>query len=379
MMLKMYDHFNLRPQKAREVYVYSEDGKRYLDTFAGIGVLTFGHSYPELLRAVKNKMDKYMHISNYILDEDAEYVAKRLVEFTGKDGKVFFTNSGTESAEAALKAVKKCATKKRKKIIYFKNGFHGRTLGALSINGIERLRKPFGELLPSTVELSFNDVEEFNDYMDSHGEEVLAVFFEPIQGAGGIIPMDQEFSDVIKGNHERYKFILVSDEIQAGLGRTGKIYAYQHYGLDPDIIIVAKALGGGLPLGAAIFLKEAQNILKRGDHGSTFAPNPVSAAGARYVVDHIEKLLPSVREKGEYFVEEIKKINSNRVVDIRGKGLMIGIELDKSYTDLKQKAFERGLLLNIISNYKVIRLLPALIITHEEIDEIVRVLKELIC
>ncbi|KLO24443.1 aminotransferase class III [Marinitoga sp. 1197] len=378
MILKLYDYFNLQIANAKGVYIYSEKGEKYLDSFAGIGVLSFGHSNDSLIHIMQKKMERYMHISNFFLDEDAEYVARKLVHFTRKEGTVFFTNSGAEATEAALKAIKKISTNKKNKIIYFKNGFHGRTLGALSINGFEKLKTPFRPLLPHCKEFIFNDIGGFDDYMKYHGNEVVAVFVEPIQGSGGVLPLTDEFAEILNKHHKEKKFILVCDEIQAGLGRTGKIFSYEHFNLNPDIITVGKSLGGGLPLGATIFLNEAIDILKPGDHGSTFAPNPIALAGAKYILENIPTLLTDISKKGQYIIKKIEDIDSLKIVDIRGKGLMIGIELDDSYPNLRDKAFQKGLLLNVISNNTVIRLLPALNISYNEIDEIIKILEELL-
>jgi acetylornithine/N-succinyldiaminopimelate aminotransferase len=378
MILKMYDYYKMDIDYAEGINIYTKDGKKYIDTFSGIGVLALGHSNKELIERLKNKMDRYMHLSNYFLDEDAEWVANKLIDLTGEKGSVFFTNSGTEATEAALKVIKKLSTKDKRKIIYFNNGFHGRTLGALSINGFEKLKAPFRPLIPNCQEFVFNDAEGFKDYMEFHGDEVLAVFVEPIQGSGGVVPLTQEFADVLSCYQKEKNYILVSDEIQAGLGRTGKFYSYEHYNLKPDIITIGKAIGGGLPLGATIFLNETANILKTGDHGSTFAPNPIALAGARFVLENIPNMLDDIKEKGKYFMEKLNSLESFEIADIRGKGLMIGVELIESSPDLKQKAFEKNLLLNVISNNSVIRLLPALNITYEEIDIITNKLEELL-
>ncbi|KAF2956967.1 aminotransferase class III-fold pyridoxal phosphate-dependent enzyme [Marinitoga sp. 38H-ov] len=378
MILKMYDYYNIKIDYAKGIYIYSKNGEKYIDTFSGIGVLALGHSNEELILALKNKIDKYMHLSNYFLDEDAQWVANKLVELTGERGTVFFTNSGTESTEAALKAVKKLSTKKKNKIIFFKNGFHGRTLGALSINGFEKLKAPFRPLIPYCNELDFNDVKGFKDYMEFHGDEVLAVFLETILGSGGIIPITQEFADVLNYYKKEKKYILVCDEIQAGLGRTGKFFSYENFNLKPDMITIGKAIGGGLPLGATIFLNETANILKSGDHGSTFAPNPIALSGARFLLEKIPHMLDNIRKKSNYFFNKLNNINSYKISDIRGIGLMIGIELADSYFDLRKKAFEKKLLLNVISNNSIIRLLPALNIQYSEIDDIISILEELL-
>ncbi len=370
--LKLYNPFPLEVSKGRGIYIYSKDGKEYTDTFSGIGVLSFGHSYEPLLNEMKNKMDRYMHMSNYFKDEDLDVLSGKLVEATGKDGKVFFTNSGTEATEAALKAVKKIATERKNKIIYFSKAFHGRTLGALSLNGFKSLKEPFLPLLPDTVELMFNDAELFEDYMTRYGEQVAAVFLEPVQGSGGIIPVSRDFADAVMKYRKIFKYITVMDEIQAGLGRTGHVYSYQNFNLEPDIITAGKALGGGLPLGAAIFLGETSEILKGADHGSTFAPNPVALAGGRFLMEHLPELLEDVSKKGLYFKELLGNITSSKILEVRGTGLMIGVVLDKAYPELKDRAFkEENLLLNFVGNNSIIRLLPPLNIEYKEIDGIV--------
>jgi len=370
--LKLYNPFPLEVSKGRGIYIYSKDGKEYTDTFSGIGVLSFGHSYEPLLNEMKNKMDRYMHMSNYFKDEDLDVLSGKLVEATGKDGKVFFTNSGTEATEAALKAVKKIATERKNKIIYFSKAFHGRTLGALSLNGFKSLKEPFLPLLPDTVELMFNDAELFEDYMTRYGEQVAAVFLEPVQGSGGIVPVSRDFADAVMKYRKIFKYITVMDEIQAGLGRTGHVYSYQNFNLEPDIITAGKALGGGLPLGAAIFLGETSEILKGADHGSTFAPNPVALAGGRFLMEHLPELLEDVSKKGLYFKELLGNITSSKILEVRGTGLMIGVVLDKAYPELKDRAFkEENLLLNFVGNNSIIRLLPPLNIEYKEIDGIV--------
>ncbi|CEP79135.1 MAG: aspartate aminotransferase family protein [Defluviitoga tunisiensis] len=375
--LKMYDTFPIEIERAKGVYIFDKKGQKYLDTFAGIGVMSLGHSNPGLLETIKSKLERYMHVSNFFLDEDTLIVSQQLVKFTEKNGSVYFTNSGTEATEAALKAIKKRATPKRNKIIYFENAFHGRTLGSLSINGFKNLREPFEPLIPNTVELKFNDIDDLSNFFDSFGEETLAVFVEPILGSGGVIPIKLEFARAIERYKERYNFILVCDEIQSGLGRTGKIFAYQHYSLSPDIITVAKSLGGGLPLGATIFLENISQAFEKGEHGSTFSPNPVATAGARYILEKLPSLLEDVAKKGEYIIKGLKNKKISRIKEIRGKGLMLGIELKESMPNIINEALDLGLLLNVVKG-KVIRLLPALNIEYEEIDEMIDKLEVLL-
>ncbi|HNY10917.1 MAG TPA: aminotransferase class III-fold pyridoxal phosphate-dependent enzyme [Candidatus Wallbacteria bacterium] len=369
-ILKMYKPFPISIEKTSGIYVYSRDQKKYVDTFSGIGVMSFGHSYQPLISVMHEKMSLFMHVSNFFLDEDATRVADMLVGFTKKSGKVFFTNSGTEATEAALKAIKKAAAKDKCRIIHFRDGFHGRTLGALSLNGFKKLREPFEPLFENTVELEFNNIACLESYMNENGDKVVALFLEPVQGSGGVVPMNIKFAAKIMEMREKYKFIVVSDEIQSGLGRTGEVYSYQNIKIDPDIILIGKSIGGGLPLGAAIFLGETANYLKFGEHGSTFAPNPVALAGARFVLENMPPLLPEVKKKGAYLAEKLRALNSPKIRVIRGMGLMIGVLLNHDDENLRDRAFSsEQLLINVLSN-KLIRLLPPLNIEYAEIDMI---------
>lgn len=368
-VLKMYDTFPLEVERAKGIYIYSKSGEEYIDTFSGIGVTNLGHSHEPLLERFKLKMDRYMHLCNFYIDEDLFPVAEKLVYYTGREGKVFFASTGTEAMECALKAIKK--VRKGKKLIYFSGAFHGRTTGALSINGIKKIRDIFLPLLPDTVELPFNDREAFENYMRNNSD-TGAVFFEPVQGSGGVMPIKPDFIKVIAKYKKEYDYIVVSDEIQAGMGRTGKVYAYQNFEIEPDILTLGKALGGGMPIGATVFSGETSGFLKQGEHGTTFGPSPISLAGARYYLEILPDLIKDIPKKAEYFRNKIKSLNNDKILQVRGLGLMLGIVLDKEYPELKNRAFkEENLLLNFLVNNSVIRLLPPLNIKYEEIDIIV--------
>lgn len=374
--MNLYKEFDFKVDRALGVNIYDTQGNRYLDTFSGIGVLALGHSHEEVLKAQQLQMKRFEHISNFFIQDDAEEIAKILVIKTGRTGQVFFTNSGTEAVEAALKAVKKKSQESgRKKIMTFSNAFHGRTLGSLSLNGFERMRKPFEPLLDNVVRIPFNNLEKFQEAIDKHINETVALFLEPIQGSGGVVKLDQASADMIKNTLGKYDVLLVCDEIQAGLGRTGKFYAYQHLGIHPDIITLGKAIGGGLPLGATVFLNGTETIFQQGDHGSTFAPNPISIAGGKVVVKKISKIMDTIEEKGAYFVSNIKQ--TEKIQEIRQTGLMIGITLTEPDPKLRVKAQEKGLLINVLNN-RIIRLLPALNIEYSEMDEMIGILNELL-
>ncbi len=374
--MNLYKEFDFKVDKALGVNIYDTQGNRYLDTFSGIGVLALGHSHEEVLKAQELQMKRFEHISNFFIQDDAEEIAKVLVTKTGRTGQVFFTNSGTEAVEAALKAVKKKSQESgRKKIMTFSNAFHGRTLGSLSLNGFERMRKPFEPLLDNVIRIPFNNIEKFQEAIDKDLNETVALFLEPIQGSGGVVKLDQTIADMIKNTLGKHDVLLVCDEIQAGLGRTGKFYSYQHLDLDPDIITLGKAIGGGLPLGATVFLNGTETIFQQGDHGSTFAPNPISIAGGKVVVKRISEILDEIEEKGAYFVSKLKQ--SENIQEIRQTGLMIGITLTEPDPQLREKAQEKGLLINVLNN-RIIRLLPALNIEYSEMDEMTGILNGLL-
>lgn len=362
----VYKPFDLQIDHAQGIYLYTKDGKKFIDTFSGIGVLAFGHCDRDIENAMIQKMKRYIHISNFFLDEDTETVAMNLIQKTRRQGKVFFSNSGTEANEAALKAVKKL---KKGMIIAFEQDFHGRTLGSLSITGFSNLREPFTPLLPDVVFLPHNNPELFKQFVEQN--QIAGVFIECLLGTGGLKSISNNMARTIMEMKEKKGFLLVADEVQSGLGRTGRFFCYEHFGLKPDIITVAKALGGGLPLGATIFLDEIMDVFKYSEHGSTFAPNPVALAGASVVLNKInDTLIAQVRQKGEYLKNELKFINNGLIKEVRGLGLMIGVEVNVDSERLKQVAFKNGLLLNIV-NRNVVRFLPPLNIDYKEIDMIV--------
>jgi acetylornithine/N-succinyldiaminopimelate aminotransferase len=359
MLSKVYSPFDLKINRAHGVKVFTDEGE-YIDTFSGIGVLAFGHTDQQSVDAVKRKAERFSHISNYFLDDDALLLSEMLLKMDGRNGEVFFTNSGTEATEAAIKAVRKM---KRGRLVSFEGNFHGRTMGALSITHNRLLRAAFDPLLPDVVFLP-KSRSAFENL--ARQEEIAAVFVETIQGNSGVLELPSDLLDSIASLKKEREFLIVCDEIQSGLCRTGKYFAYQHYGLSPDIVTLGKAIGGGLPLGAAMFFGISPFTV--GDHGSTFAPNPVSLAAGRSVVERMNcELLEDVRIKGDYFrrmLESLPWIESTR-----GKGLMIGAST-RDANAVKRLAFDRKLLLNVTGGS--VRFLPALNITQEELDEILK-------
>jgi acetylornithine/N-succinyldiaminopimelate aminotransferase len=362
--LELYNSYDFTIEKAEGVYIYDKEGNKYFDTFSGIGVLALGHSHPEVVDAISDKLQKYAHTSNYFLDQDTERVAELI---TDQNDKAFFVNSGTEATELALKIIKKKIGSG--KILFFSNSFHGRSLGALSVNGFPGIRDQFKPLLPDTIEAEFNDIQSLKETAASN-PEIKAVFFEPLQGSGGVQPASEEFVSELNRQIDKNGWILAVDEVQAGIYRTAKRYSYEHFELKPDLITAAKALGGGLPLGAVVMKGEMTEVLEPGDHGSTFAPNPLALRGARVVLEKLEAMTDSIAERGEYFLNKLKELESYKIEEVRGIGLMLGIELKEEISDLRDKAQAEGVLLNIVKG-RVIRFLPALNITKAEIDELI--------
>jgi len=369
--LKLYNSYDFTIDRAEGVYIYDSEGNKYFDTFAGIGVLALGHSHPEVVEAVSEKLHRYVHTSNYFLDPETERVAELISD---EGDKVFFVNSGTEATELALKVIKKKIGSG--KILFFSNSFHGRSLGALSVNGFPGIRDQFKPLLPGMVEAEFNSVEDLRQKA-SENPDIAAVMFEPLQGSGGVQPADGEFVEELKRITAANNWIMAVDEVQAGLYRTAKRYSYQHFGIEADIITAAKTLGGGLPLGGVIMKGEMTEVLEPGDHGSTFAPNPLALRGAKVVLEKLETMQDSIAERGEYFLNKLKEIESDKIKEVRGIGLMLGIELKEEIPSLRDKAQAEGVLLNVVKS-KVIRFLPALNITKSEIDLLVGKLKKIL-
>lgn len=358
-----YNRYPIQISHAKGIKVWDTEGKEYFDTFMGIGVLLFGHNHERIISAMREKLQRYTHISNFFLDEDAEIIAERLVKETKNEGKVFFTNSGAESTECALKVIRKY--RKQGKIVSFIKNFHGRTLKALSITGFENIRKQFVEdqdvvFLPYNVDVVYEFFKQES--------KIAAVFVEVVHGSGGLDLIPTEIVEIIQSYKAKKNFLIVADEVQSGLGRTGKFYAYQYFDISPDLVTVAKGIGGGLPLGACLMLNEYSDAFEKGEHGSTFAPNPVALAAGKAVLEMItEEVLQYVEKVSIEF--ENRFYDAPYVETIKGLGLMRGIVLKNSF-DLQINDFiKEGLLVNILGN-GVIRFLLPLNVTLGELREI---------
>jgi acetylornithine aminotransferase len=349
------------------VYLFDKDGNKYLDLFAGLAVNALGYAHPKIVEAVSTQIAKFAHISNSFITDVQVELAGLLLKYSGMS-KVFFSNSGTEATEAALKIIRKKAGPD-KKIFSLTGSFHGRTYGAMSLTDKEKYKKGFEPLVPNIYKINFNDIGDLEKKVDT---STAAVFLEFIQGEGGVNVVSDEFADRLVELREKYNFAIVADEIQVGIGRTGRPFAFNLFNIEPDIIVAAKAIGGGLPLGALLVNKKFENVFETGKHGTTFGGNPVSCAAGNVVMHEVFEngIVENVTKLGEYFIDELKKIAvkfPNDIKEVRGRGFIIGIELFYAGQDIVQKMLEKKILINC-TNQNVLRILPPLIVTKKEID-----------
>lgn len=352
---------------AEGIFLVDKNNNRYLDFFSGLAVNALGYAHPKIVEAVSNQISKFAHLSNYFISDIQIKLAEKLLGISNAD-KLFLTNSGTEATEAAIKLIRK-KFGPDKKIFSLTNSFHGRTYGALSITNRPQYKKGFEPLLQNCDTLNFNDVTDLRNKIN---EDAAAIFIEFIQGEGGINEVSKEFVNELKTLKQKFNFIVVADEIQSGIGRTGKNFAFNHYDFSPDLILVAKAVGGGLPLGALLVSQELSNVFSYGIHGTTFGGNPVGCAAGLVVLEEIFEngLLEDVYELGIYFnsrLIEIKNKFKDKINDVRGKGFMIGVELAFPGQTVVDEMFKRKILTNC-TNTNVIRILPPLIAKKEHID-----------
>lgn len=353
-------------------YVYDQTGKQYLDLTSGIGVTSLGHQHPKVIAAVTEQMNQIWHTSNLYYSQLQEDVAKKIAQ--GKNYVSFFCNSGAEANEAALKLARKATG--RTKIISFNQGFHGRTYGSMSATAQEKIQAGFGPMVPDFVYLPYNDLEKFEAALD---ENVAAVILELIQGEGGVLPADAKFVKGIVKKAQANGTLVIIDEVQTGIGRTGTFYCHQGYEIEPDIFTLAKALGNGLPIGAMVGKAELATSFGPGSHGTTFGGNKLALSAANVVIDTINEpaFLVEINKKSQQFFEQLAELTELSIVHkIRGKGLMIGIQFDSDETlefvlnDLKQQGF-----LALKAGNQVLRLLPMLTITATEIDQATAAIK----
>ncbi len=358
--------------KGEGVYLYDTDGNQYLDMGAGIAVSALGYSNEEFKNGIKEQVDKLIHVSNLYFTEPAIKASEYLSKASGMD-KVFFTNSGAEAIEGALKLARKYAYLKNKdskgEIIAMNHSFHGRTMGALSVTGTKHYREAFEPLIGGVSFAEYNDIESIEKLVT---KDTCAIIMETLQGEGGIHPADKEFMKAVRKLCDDHHILLILDEIQCGMGRTGKMFTYMHYGIEPDIITSAKALGCGVPVGAFAAKKEIADAMCPGDHGTTYGGNPLATAAVCKVFEIYEKehIVDRVNEIAPYLVQkmnELKEKYSNVIADVRGLGLMQGMELTIPAGEIVGAALKKGLIL-ISAGTNIIRFVPPLIIEKEHID-----------
>lgn len=379
-LLHTYNRFPVVLEKGKGVYLYDTDGKEYLDFAAGIAVCAFGYGKKELNDAMKNQIDHLIHTSNLYYNTPIIEAAKKALNASGMD-RIFFTNSGTEAIEGALKAAKKYAFTRDghagHEIIAMNSSFHGRSLGALSVTGTEHYRAPFEPLIPGVHFAEFNNLNSVKALIN---DRTCAIILETVQGEGGIYPAEQEFFEGVRRLCDEHDILMISDEIQCGMGRTGKMFAWQHYGVKPDIMTCAKALGCGVPVGAFLMTeKVAAQSLVPGDHGTTYGGNPFvgSAVSAVFdlmdkekIIDHVNEIAPYLEEKLNMFKEKYSFVRERR-----GLGLMQGLALDIPVGQVASKALEKGLII-ITAGSDVLRFVPPLVIEKKHVDEMAEKLDE---
>lgn len=376
-VMNTYGRFPLVISHGEGVYVYDENGKKYIDMCAGIAVNALGYGHKKLTDALKAQVEKLIHISNYYYTEPLVNASKMLVENSEFD-KVFFCNSGAEANEAAIKLAKKYGKLKNEdkiELISMKQSFHGRTCGALTATGQEKYQKNFLPLLPGTKYANYNDIESLKAVIS---EKTCGVILEVIQGESGIIPAQVEYLKQVEALCHQYDALLIIDEVQSGMGRTGKLFAYENFGIHPDVVSTAKGLGGGVPIGAML-CKDEVAVFVPGDHASTFGGNPMVTTAVGVVMDELVNngLLAHVQEVGAYLTEKLNKLKEevDCITDVRGIGLMQGVEITKVPKDIVSKCMEKGMLI-ASAGTNVIRFVPPLIVTKEELDQAVAILKE---
>lgn len=361
--------------------LWDEDGKKYTDFLAGIAVCGLGHCHPEITKAIADQAATLVHVSNLFYTKPQADLACTLCEKSFAD-RVFFANSGAEANEAAIKLARRYFQKKgiknKYKIITMEQSFHGRTMATLTATGQDKIKEGFLPLLEGFVHVPFNNLEALKQEID---DTVCAVMLEPVQGEGGIIPVDAEYLKTVRELCNEKEILLIYDEIQCGMGRTGKLFAHELYGVTPDIMTLAKALGNGLPIGAMLATGEAATGFDFGSHASTFGGTPLATAAALKTLNIIgdEAFLADVAEKGHYFKDALERLTNKhvRAIEVRGEGLLLGLEVDKDAGYFVGELMKKGFIINGIQD-KVLRFAPPLVIDKKEIDSLVSALDSLL-
>ena len=378
-MIDTYERFPMIAERAEDMYIYDENGEAYLDFYAGIAVNSAGNCNKKVVAAVKEQVDDIMHTFNYPYTIPQALLAEKICKVTGMD-KIFFQNSGTGANEAMIKMARKYGVEKygptRYNIVTAKESFHGCSYGSMSATGQpdNACQIGFGDMTPGFSYAPFNDLKAFEEACT---ENTIAIMVEPVQGEGGVHPATQEFLQGLRKLCDERGMLLLLDEVQTGWCRTGAIMSYMNYGIKPDIVSMAKAMGGGMPIGAICATEEVAAAFTPGSHGSTFGGSPVSCAASLAEIDELldRDLAGNAKEMGAYFMEELKKLP--HVKEVRGQGLLVGVEFDDTVNavDIKHGCFDRKLLVTAIGS-SIIRMVPPLILTKEDCDKAFAILKE---
>lgn len=373
-IMHTYGRYDVCLTKGKGVYAYDDNGKKYIDVSSGIGVNSLGYCDDGWVKAVSEQAGTIQHISNYYYNKVAGVLAEKITKATGLS-KVFFGNSGAEANECAIKVARKYSFDKygrgRDHIITLVNSFHGRTIATLSATGQDVFHNYFFPFVDGFDNAIANDIESLKDTIT---DKTCAVMLETVQGEGGVNILDSEYLQQVRKICDEKDILLIVDEVQTGVCRTGKLYGYMHSGIKPDVVTSAKGLGGGLPIGICMVNDKLKDVMGPSTHGTTFGSNPVVCAGANYIIDTVNtpEFIEEINKKGAYFKEKIEKIKG--VKSVRQQGLMIGIEVEGNAGDIAKKCTENGLL--VITAKTLLRMLPPLNIKYEEIDEALAILKK---
>ena len=378
-VMNTYGRFPIALDHGEGATLWDIEGKKYIDLASGIGVNCMGYNNPAIVDAITNQAHKLTHVSNLFTTEPMVQVAKKLVEKTHLNGKVFFANSGAEANEGAIKLARKYSFDKygegRYKIVTLVNSFHGRTVTTLKATGQDRFHNYF---FPFTEGFDYAAANDFDSVRHKADEMTCAVMMELVQGEGGVLPLEKEFVQQVGAFCRERDILLIIDEVQTGIGRTGSLFCFQQYGIRPDVVTMAKGLGGGVPIGAVLAAESCSNVLTPGTHATTFGGTPLVCAAANAVLDTVGdgQFLAQVKEKGEYLKNGILSIGSPNILGVRGMGLMLGIIVeDGKHAAYANKLIEKGVLA-LTAGKNAVRLLPPLTISREEMDEALTIMKE---
>jgi len=379
-IMNTYNRFPVILRKGRGMKVWSSEGKEYLDFVGGVAVNILGHCHPRVVVAIQKQAQRLLHVSNYYYIEPQVKLAKLLVEHSFAD-KVFFCNSGAEANEAAIKLARKYSKEQinpeRFEIIAAKNSFHGRTLATLTATGQEKIQKGFEPLVPGFKHVPFNDIDEMGKVIT---KDTCAIMLEPIQGEGGVKLPDQNYLKGVRELCNENNLLLILDEVQTGMGRTGKFFAYEHFGITPDIMTIAKGLGGGVPIGAMLAIDKVASAFQPTTHATTFGGNPLVCAAAVATVETLLEdgfILDQCNRMGKYLMERLEQLKGefpSLIIEIRGMGLLVGMELTRDGDSIVRACLEKGVLINCTAG-NVLRFIPPLIVQQKDIDRLIDVLE----